>query len=168
MLTVNRLSGENAVATDECETIETDLIFRSIGYKGLNVCDANDDLPFDKSKGKVPNVKGRVLKLNQTENETEFENGLYVSGWLGTGPVGVILTTMSNSFAVAETLCNDWKENRIEKVSKNGIDFSQYKESISWSQWQKINSAEVANGTKIGKPREKFLNISEMLAAAAK
>lgn len=163
ILTVNKLSGNVAIATDECETLETDLIFRSIGYKGLNVCDSNDNLPFDKSKGIIPNIRGRVLQNNQSEN---VEKGLYVSGWLGTGPIGVILTTMSNSFGVAETICNDWNENRIDKNVKNGIDVSQFKESISWKQWQQIDSAEIENGKKIGKPREKFLNIHEMLDAA--
>lgn len=160
ILTVNRLSENAAIATNEFETIETDLIFRSIGYKGLNVC---DDLPFDNVKGIIPNKRGRILQNVQSEN---IEKGLYVSGWLGTGPVGVILTTMSNSFGVAETLCNDWKENRIDKNVKNGIDILHYKDSISWKQWQRIDSIEISNGKKTGKPREKFLNIREMLNAA--
>lgn len=165
VLTVNRLSGSSAVATDECDTLETDLIFRSIGYKGLDVCDPCDNLPFDETRGIVPNERGRVLRADRSSGE-KYETGLYVSGWLGTGPIGVILTTMSNSFAVAETLCTDWKQSKLDGSGKKGLDLEQLEGGITWDQWLKIDAAEVANGAKVGKPREKFLNTADMLSAA--
>ena len=36
--------------------------------------------------------------------------GLYCSGWVKTGPVGVILTTMSNAFETAEAIVEDYKQ----------------------------------------------------------
>jgi len=36
--------------------------------------------------------------------------GLYCSGWVKTGPVGVIVDTMNNSFETAENIIQDYKE----------------------------------------------------------
>ena len=35
---------------------------------------------------------------------------MYCSGWVKTGPVGVILDTMSNAFETAETIIQDYKD----------------------------------------------------------
>jgi hypothetical protein len=39
--------------------------------------------------------------------------GLYCSGWVKTGPVGVILTTMSNAFETAEAIVEDYRQGTI-------------------------------------------------------
>ena len=39
---------------------------------------------------------------------------------------------------------------------------------ISFEDWQKIDSAEIERGNKVGKPREKFTKIEEMIVAANK
>ena len=36
--------------------------------------------------------------------------GLYCSGWVKTGPVGVILNTMDNAFETAETILTDYSQ----------------------------------------------------------
>lgn len=163
-LTANRLSENGvAVATNSTETIETDMILRSIGYKGIDACQPGDSLNFNAAKGLVPNECGRVLRLNGGD---KYERGLYVSGWLGTGPVGVILTTMSNSFLVADTLCKDWLEKAIDVSAKPGLDFSRFEKTISWEQWQRIDQAEVKEGLSVGKPREKIVDIPKMLSIA--
>ena len=57
-LMVNRLDEQqHAVATDEIETIPCDLVLRSIGYRSIQ---ADPDIPFDSSKGLVPNSSGVV------------------------------------------------------------------------------------------------------------
>ncbi len=35
--------------------------------------------------------------------------GLYCSGWVKTGPVGVIVTTMENAFETAATILEDYE-----------------------------------------------------------
>lgn len=163
-LTANRLSASgSAIATNSSETVETNLILRSIGYKGIDVCRPEDALNFDTAKGIVPNDCGRVLHQNMAK---KYERGLYVSGWLATGPVGVILTTMSNSFLVADTLCKDWQQKAIDVSAKPGLNFNRFDKTISWKQWQKIDQAEVSEGTSVGKPREKIIHIPKMLDTA--
>lgn len=162
-LTVNRLSdSEAAIPTDETETLSTNIILRSIGYKSVNVTKNDDLLSFDASKGMVPNIQGRVLRTNNTE-ENKYERGLYVSGWLGTGPTGVILTTMNNSFLVAKNLCQDIQMESIDCTQKPGLDIAKFNAAITWQDWLKIDKYETELGASSGKPREKILQTSKML-----
>lgn len=168
-LTVNRLSNsEAAISTNDTETLHTNLILRSIGYKSVNVTHADDMLCFDVSKGLVPNNQGRVLKSSEqnsvTSNEVNtYERGLYVSGWLGTGPTGVILTTMNNSFLVAKNICHDIQTGNIDLTLKPGLDLATFSSAITWQDWLKIDKYETQLGASSGKPSEKFLHTSKML-----
>lgn len=171
-LTINRLSDtEAAIPTNDFETLHTNLILRSIGYKSINVITHNDDdlLNFDTSKGLVRNENGRVLKLIEPNSVDAssvndiYERGLYASGWLGTGPTGVILTTMSNSFLVAKNLCDDILAKRIDCNVKSGLDIKKYTTAITWNDWLKIDKFETEMGAQRGKPREKLLHTSKML-----
>ena len=49
--------GSRAVAGEERETIPCGLVFRSVGYHGVPL----PDVPFDESRGTMPNEGGRVL-----------------------------------------------------------------------------------------------------------
>lgn len=169
-LTINELSGSKAIPTKNHEMLETDLILRSIGYKSVNL---DKDLFFDDKNGLVQNISGRVLKKTLTGSdhtiddiEDKFENGLYVSGWLGTGPTGVILTTMNNSFTVADGICKDFESLLINvRETKPGIDLTG-KRVVTWDKWEKIDRSEQEAGAKIGKPREKIVDVETMLKVA--
>lgn len=157
----NRVNdAEVAIATDESETIDTDVILRSIGYKSINVTDAAENLNFDERRGAVRNVHGRVQRPDDNSNE----HGLYVSGWLGTGPTGVILTTMNNSFSVAKNICDDFQNGRIDCDHKPGLEVLKFPSTFAWSDWLKIDSYEREVGALSGKPREKILTVEQMLA----
>lgn len=97
--------------------------------------------------------------------EDKFEKGLYVSGWLGTGPTGVILTTMNNSFAVAHAVCEDFKMGAISsKSAKPGLDdILVNKTVVTWDGWNRIDKAEIEAGKMKEKPREKIVNVNKML-----
>lgn len=48
--------------------------------------------------------------------------GIYSAGWLSTGPVGVILSTMTNAFETARKVAKDLSENVIDtSQSRPGI-----------------------------------------------
>ncbi|PVD38445.1 hypothetical protein C0Q70_01060 [Pomacea canaliculata] len=68
--------------------------------------------------------------------------GLYCSGWISQGPVFVILGAMNDGFAT-------------------GV------RPVSFSDWEKINQAEIQLGKKNDKPREKITSVEEMLHIAA-
>ncbi|KAF7668176.1 hypothetical protein LDENG_00030250, partial [Lucifuga dentata] len=99
--------------------------------------------------------------------------GLYCSGWLKTGPTGVIATTMNNSFDTARTLLEDM-ESRILDTSHNKPGSQSIStllanrgvQPVSFSEWEKIDSEEMRRGGATGKPREKLLSVQEMLQVA--
>lgn len=154
--TVTKLVDDKAIPTEDVETIPAQLVCRSIGYKSISVDDA---INFDVKRGKVKNIDGRVLKRDSNEPDP----GLYVAGWLATGPSGVILTTMNNAFGVAQTIIHDIQSGAVKCDSaRPGIDPKNHS-FVSWSDWEKIDKLEIELGKKLNKPREKLLSVAEMM-----
>ncbi|KAM7343350.1 NADPH:adrenodoxin oxidoreductase, mitochondrial [Cochliomyia hominivorax] len=162
IFTINKMQQDKAIATDQEETLPADLVLRSIGYKSS--C-ADSGICFDIKSGRVFNENGRVLKSSQ---DKEIDKGLYVAGWLGTGPSGVILTTMNVAFGVAKTICDDVLAKEINlDDNKGGLkEILNNHNIVDWQGWQKIDAEETKRGLAIGKPREKIVNIEEMLKVA--
>ncbi|KAJ8918005.1 hypothetical protein NQ315_011458 [Exocentrus adspersus] len=162
-LGVNNLVGEDflnktAVLTSKRETINCELVVLSIGYKSIQV---DKDIPFDSHKGIVKNVNSKV------------EKGVYVTGWLGMGPTGVILTTMSNAFGVADVILNDMETEKLVSENKPGYEDvikllnNRNVQVVSWTDWEKLDKYEIQEGQKVGKPREKVVSVEEMLRIAS-
>ncbi|KAL7735047.1 hypothetical protein ACLKA6_016959 [Drosophila palustris] len=157
---ITELRENSAVATEATEHLPADLILRSIGYKSS--C-ADAGIHFDAHRGHVCNQQGRVLK----EDKSQAEPGLYVAGWLGSGPTGVILTTMNGAFTVAKTICDDMAANAFDATSiKPGLVMDNNKRIVTWQGWQRIDKYETEAGKSKDKPREKVVSIPEMLRIA--
>lgn len=63
-LTVTKLQNDTAVATDQIEHLQTDLVLRSIGYKSTCV---DGGICFDERSGRVYNENGEyTLRLSYT------------------------------------------------------------------------------------------------------
>ncbi|KAJ8734707.1 hypothetical protein PYW08_013957 [Mythimna loreyi] len=160
-LICNQLVGEKCVPTEEKEILNCDLAFRSIGYKSVQ---ADKDLILN--QGYVKNDKGIV------EDASSNLAKVYAAGWLGTGPVGVILHTMGNAFQVAKVMHEDL--NNIDDQNKGG--FEEIKKIINksnsniidWNGWEKIDKYEKEQGKIVGKPREKICSVDKMIKIAKK
>ncbi|XP_063240380.1 NADPH:adrenodoxin oxidoreductase, mitochondrial isoform X2 [Bacillus rossius redtenbacheri] len=163
-LLVNRLEGtdadrQRAVPTGAEDTVECGLAMRSIGYRSVK---ADPEIPFDDTRGRVKNSHGVV------------EPGLYSAGWVATGPMGVILSTMTNAFTVAQAIAADLRQGAVD-VSVDRLGFervgallrSRGVQWVSFAGWERIDAVERERGARAGKPREKILDIKEMLAIAA-
>jgi ferredoxin--NADP+ reductase len=84
--------------TGEFETLDAQLILRSVGYQSVPL----PDVPFDTRTYTVPNASGRVL------SETgEPLPGEYVVGWLKRGPTGVIGTNKADAAETVQALLAD-------------------------------------------------------------
>ena len=162
----NTLAGEagaqRAVGTGYLATVACGALFRSVGYRGVPIA----GVPFDERAGIVPNLEGRVLQ------DGEPVAGLYVVGWIKRGPSGVIGTnkpdageTVKHLLADAPALFTAREPSRaavLDLLAARGV------RVVSYAQWRVIDAAEVARGAAAGKPREKFVDIHEMLSAAAR
>jgi len=154
--------GIRAEATNEESTIPAGLVFRSVGYIGTPLA----GLPFDPSRGVIPNVTGRVV---EGVDSATHVRGTYVSGWIKRGPQGVIGTNKSCAAETIDHLLADAVSGRLAPaghraedldalLTERGIDVT------SWADWQAIDRAEIERGRPAGRPREKFTDRAAMLA----
>jgi ferredoxin--NADP+ reductase len=84
--------------TGEFETLDTQLVLRSVGYQSVPL----DGVPFDSRSYTVPNAGGRVLS-----ESGEPLPGEYVAGWLKRGPTGVIGTNKADAAETVQALLAD-------------------------------------------------------------
>jgi ferredoxin--NADP+ reductase len=153
-----------AQATDEHETLDVGLVFRSIGYRGIPV----EGVPFDDWKGTIPNEEGRVVD----PAEQHVVPGLYVAGWIKRGPSGVIGTNKRDAQETVEHVLEDLREDRLpqpERPARAAIEelvAERQPEVVEYSGWELIDAAVKAAGEAHGRPRVKLTRIAEMLQAA--
>ncbi len=163
VLESNRLAGEpfsqKAHGTGARYEIETGLVFRSIGYQGR----AMPGVPFDESSGVFANQMGRIHAADG------LMPGLYTAGWIKRGATGIIGTNRADSVETVGCLLDD-----IDRLdtgeAKTGAEgcYTILTERniryVSFEDWKKIDASEIERGQAAGKPREKYTDISAMLA----
>ena len=87
------LTGDgNVRGTDRFTDWPVQAVYRAVGYRSEFI----DDLPFDTRNAVLPNAGGRVLDV-----DGEQLAGVYATGWVKRGPVGLIGHTKSDA---AETI----------------------------------------------------------------
>ena len=84
--------------TGEIETLDAQLVLRSVGYQSVPL----PGVPFDSSSHTVPNRGGRVL-----DSSGNPLPGEYVAGWLKRGPTGVIGTNKADAAETVRALLAD-------------------------------------------------------------
>jgi ferredoxin--NADP+ reductase len=157
----NTLTGEagqqKASGSGVTELVPCGTLFRSVGYRGV----ALPGVPFNESAGIIPNDGGRVM------HDGKPVAGLYVAGWIKRGPSGIIGTNKPDSFETVKALLADLPAlARAAEPSRDAL-LSFLKSRVrvvGYDDWRQIDAAEVERGTLIGKPREKFTSIDEMLS----
>jgi ferredoxin--NADP+ reductase len=152
-----------AQATDEVEELPVGLVFRSVGYRGVQL----PGVPFDEKWGVVLNEKGRVLDPDTKQPLP----GEYTAGWIKRGPTGVIgtnkpdaaetVTAMLEDLAAGQTL--DPAEPDPDAVER--LVRERRPDYIAYGDWLRLNKLEIARGQARGCPRVKFTRVHEMLAA---
>lgn len=160
---INTVQGDppRAVGTGAYETIPCGLALRSIGYLARPL----DGIPFDLRRGVVPNEHGRVLL------DGVPVPGLYVCGWLRRGPSGIIGTNLTDAQEVASCLAHDFSHGRLPAPSMESDVIPSLLQSygvraVDYSGWQRIDVEERHRGRTRGKPREKLVEVAEMLHVA--
>jgi len=151
-----------AVATDERETLECELVFRSIGYRGV----ALPDIPFDERHGTIRNDRGRVLA-----DGDEPIPGVYCAGWIKRGPTGIIGTNKKDATETVQLLLEDVRDGRLEPrgTTAESVDALLDERGIRrvvHTGWLAIDERERAAGEKLGRPRVKLVSWDELLETA--
>jgi ferredoxin/flavodoxin---NADP+ reductase len=152
--------------TDEVCQLSAGLVLTSIGYRGKPI----RGLPFDKSAAVVPNDGGRVVDPSTGAPV----RGSYVAGWIKRGPTGFIGTNKSCAAQTVHNLVADYNHGLLTDPEKGRAKLAALDELVRSRQpafvdaegWKAIDAAEVARGGG-ERPRDKFTEIADMLAAAA-
>jgi ferredoxin--NADP+ reductase len=144
--------------TGERETVQTGLVLRAVGYRGVAI----PGLPFDERRGVIPNEKGRV---QGAERE-------YVVGWIKRGPTGIIGTNKKDSVETINQLLEDLASGRLrrherdETVDIEGWLAQRQPRLVTEQGWQLIDAAERAAGEPLGRPRVKLCDREALLGIA--
>lgn len=144
-----------AVGTGEMHVIPASLVVTCIGYRTPPI----DGVPYDQAHGRFANDNGRILP------------GLYCVGWARRGPSGTIGTNRPDGYRIADHLVSDigpGSDIASGKTGRAGLDAllaSRKVEIVTFRDWQKIETAEAARA-RVGAPREKFVDVSDMLVAS--
>ena len=149
--------------TEQVEELPVDMVFRSVGYRGVPL----QDVPFDERRGVIANAQGRVLQAGGDEPLT----GIYASGWIKRGPTGVIGTNKSDALETVKCMVADASGGKVLEPTETAVEAAanlvreRQPEFFSYTDWLNLNKVEVSKGKDIGAPRVKFTRIEEMLEA---
>lgn len=147
-------SKTSVVPTGKTVTTSTDLAVLSIGYKSVELPGMKEvGMTFIKDKGILENHRGHATGVP----------GAFTTGWLKTGPTGVIASTMMDAFSVGDEVVSYLES--IDAQPKAGADALDLPQSVSWKDWLEIDRQEIERGKEYNKPREKFVSVSDMLNA---
>lgn len=152
--------------TGETTDWKVGAVYSAVGYRS----DALPGIPFDNVKNVISNVGGRVIESDNTEDEAaEAITGLYTTGWVRRGPVGLIGNTKGDANEAVANLLADAAEGKKFNPSKpelsainellesKGIDY------LDWEGWHKLDAAERAAGEAESRERKKYVEWDEMV-----
>lgn len=154
-------------------------VYRAVGYKS----DEQNDLPWDSRENVLPNVGGRVLTEGPTADgiagvpgsadpEAELREtlpGVYATGWVRRGPVGLIGNTKGDANEAVANLLADYdagigfgpeapgEDDVIELLHSRDIDYT------TWEGWYNLDAHERSLGEAEGRERKKVRSHEEMV-----
>jgi ferredoxin--NADP+ reductase len=147
--------------TGEIREVPIQAVYRAVGYFGSPL----DGIPFDERRGVIPNREGKVI-----DDHGEVVRGVYATGWIKRGPVGLIGHTKSDAMETIRNLINgqaDWwnpshpEEEAIPALlAERGIEYT------NLDGWHKLDQHEQALGAPQGRARIKVVPRDEMVRAS--
>ncbi len=153
-------------ATDKFEEMPIDLVFRSVGYRGVPV----PGVPFNDRWGVIMNQEGRVI---EAESGVQVI-GEYTAGWIKRGPSGVIGTNKADAVETVVHMLEDLQAGKIlhpahpEADAAEAFIAEKQPRFVTYDDWLKIDEIEVAKGQEQGRPRVKFTRVEDMLEVVGK
>ena len=134
-------------------------VYRAVGYRS----EAITAVPFDHGTAVIPNDGGHVV-----DPAGEIVPGVYVTGWIKRGPVGLIGNTKSAAKETTDMLIADALAGRLTPRTATG-DITEYLEAqgipyTTWDGWHKLDAHERSLGSAEGRERKKVVEWDEMVA----
>ena len=144
--------------TGEFRETPIQAVYRAVGYFGSPL----DGIPFDERRGVIPNREGQVL-----DDQDRQLPGVYATGWIKRGPVGLIGHTKSDAMETIRHLVRDqanwWspaspdEASVVELLESRGIEYT------NLDGWHNLDEFEQALGSPQGRARVKVVPRDEMV-----
>ncbi len=146
--------------TGVMRTMAVGQLYRAVGYFGSPL----PDVPFDERHGVIPNHEGQVWDADSNE----LVPGVYATGWIKRGPVGLIGHTKSDAMETIRHLVNDqgswWNPDDPDEASVPALLSAR---GIPWTDlegWHRLDAHEIALGAPRDRARIKVVPREEMVA----
>ena len=154
--------GEGGVrGTGEFREIPIQAIYRAVGYFGSPL----DGIPFDEKRGVIPNREGQVIG-----DDDQVLPGVYATGWIKRGPVGLIGHTKSDAMETVRHLVRDqanwWTPASPDEASVVTLLKSRGIEYTNLDGWHNLDEFEQSLGAPEGRVRIKVVPRDEMVRAS--
>ncbi|UBQ01614.1 FAD-dependent oxidoreductase [Curtobacterium sp. TXMA1] len=154
-----RPNGEGGVeGTGEIRELAVQAVYRAVGYFGSPL----PGVPFDETTGVIPNREGQVL-----DEDGSPVPGVYATGWIKRGPVGLIGHTKSDAMETVQHIVNDqaswWTpadpapEAVPALLRERGVEYTDL------DGWHALDEHEQALGAAEGRERIKVVPRDEMV-----
>jgi ferredoxin--NADP+ reductase len=144
--------------TGEIREIPAQAVYRAVGYFGS----ALPGIPFDERRGVIPNHEGQVL-----DDNNDRVPGVYATGWIKRGPVGLIGHTKSDAMETIQHLVKDqaswWSPEHPEEESVLELLRSRGVRYTNLAGWHRLDQRELELGASRGRERVKVVPREEML-----
>ncbi|QNE16855.1 NAD(P)-binding protein [Kribbella qitaiheensis] len=156
------LQGDGTVrGTGEYVDTPVQAVYRAVGYLSSHL----PGLPFDHQAGVMTNDRGRVLDLDDVPLA-----GLYVTGWIKRGPIGLIGHTKSDAAETIASLLADLDGLPRPEVSDPDAILKHLADRgatvVDADGWSRLDAHELALGQGQGRERIKVVPREEMIRAA--
>ncbi|MGR6740684.1 FAD-dependent oxidoreductase [Microbacterium sp. F1-18] len=156
-----RPDGQGGVeGTGELREVALQGLYRAVGYFGSPL----PGVPFDATHGVIPNHEGQVLH----EDSNERVPGVYATGWIKRGPVGLIGHTKSDAMETVRHVINDqgswWQP---ADPSEQGVLDLLTERGVPWTDldgWHRLDEHEIALGAPAERARVKVVDRDEMVS----
>lgn len=158
------LQGDGTVkGTGEYIDYPVQAVYRAVGYASSPIPGA----PFDDVRKVVPHEGGRVM------DGDDVVTGLYATGWIKRGPVGLIGSTKSDAKETIDNLVTDAREGKLAATGEGGggegalalLDERSVRYT-TWGGWELLEEFEKALGVDEGRERIKVVERETMTAVS--
>jgi ferredoxin--NADP+ reductase len=153
----------NVKPTGEFREFPIQAVYRAVGYFGSEL----SEVPFDEKAGVIPNDKGRVL-----DSDGKHIPGVYATGWIKRGPVGLIGHTKSDAIETIAQVIQDkktwWQPASPAEESVTALLTSRKIDFVGWPEWLRIDAEEKRLGQSQERERIKLVEREDFLSVAKK
>lgn len=149
--------GTGLEGTGELREFPVQAVYRAVGYFSSPV----PGVPFDELRGVIPNEAGRVMDGHRPLP------GVYATGWIKRGPVGLIGHTKSDAKeTIEQLLADDHSRWEPQPYEADAVPALLAERGVAWTDiagWIRLDEHEMGLGEPEGRARIKVVPRDEMV-----